>query len=143
MHGKVAIASRVSNLGTAEDCGRDRKELRLITEVMRAARVLWPTKTAAELRYRTGVSQRTVENWLQLKTGISGPALSALQGCEEGLAFIEASIIANAHDGKSLPVFWKRWRARAETANLKREAKLIAARLEKIEEEQDLFSTKR
>jgi hypothetical protein len=133
MIAKVITRSGLSNRGTEEHCGRDRRELRLISEVMRAARGLWPNKTAAELRYRTGVSQRTVENWLQLKTGISGPALSALQASEEGLAFIEAAIIAQ---GKGLPVFWKRFKRRQETAALKRDARQIQLRLEKLDNDE-------
>lgn len=134
MSRNVAIAGQTSNLGTAEHCGQDRKELRLIAEVMRVARSLWPTKTAAELRYRTGASQRTVENWLQLKTGISGPALSALIASEDGIAFIEATIIAQ---GNGLPVYWRRFKKRQETAALKRDARQIQLRLEKLENEDE------
>lgn len=136
----VAMAPDMSNAGTEEHFGRTRRELRLMHEVMRVARVLWPTKTAAELAYRTGVSQRTAENWLSLSTGISGPALSALIASEEGLHFIEATILAQAN---GLPIYWKRFKQRQETAMLKAEHKRIAARLEKLEDDQDLFSTKR
>ena len=138
MRETVAIAVGKSNFGTEEHFGRDRRELRLMKEVMRAARSLWPQKTAAELAYRTGVSQRTAENWLSFSTGISGPALSALTSCEEGMAFIEAQVIANSHDGKSVPIFWKRFKARQETAALKREQRQLTLRLEKLENQDDL-----
>jgi hypothetical protein len=103
-------------------------------EVMRVARSLWPQKTANELAYRTGVSQRTAENWLSLSTGISGPALSALIASEEGLHFIEATIIAQ---GKGLPIFWRRFKRRQETSQMKRDIRQIQMRLEKREADED------
>jgi len=40
-----------------------------------AAYALWPQKTAAELAFRTGVSERTVKNWL---SGEHPPSARAL-----------------------------------------------------------------
>lgn len=134
MASNVAIAGGKSNLVTEEHFGQRRRELRLMKEVMRVARSLWPQKTAAELAFRTGVCQRTAENWLSLSTGISGPALSALIASEEGLQFIEATIIAQ---GKGKPVYWNRFKSRQETALLKRDARQIQLRLEKLEKEND------
>jgi hypothetical protein len=125
------------NLQTATKCGRTPRNLRLITEVMRAANSLWPVRTAKELRARTGVSQRTVENWIALKTGISGDALARLQACEEGAAFIDAAILAAAH-GRGLPAFYKRWKRRQETARMKRDIRQLQMRLEKHEAEEDV-----
>lgn len=134
MASNVASMAGKSNFSTEEHCGRTRRELRLMKEVMRVARTLWPTKAASELAYRTGVSQRTAENWLSLSTGISGPALSALIASEEGIAFIEATIIAQ---GRGLPVYWKRFKQRQETAQIKREQRQLSLRLEKLENTQD------
>jgi hypothetical protein len=111
-----------ANVGTEEHFGRDRRELRLMKEIMRAARSLWPQKTAAELAFRTNVSQRTAENWLSLSTGISGPALSALIASEEGLHFIEALIVAQ---GKGKPAYWRTFKRKQKRAQLREEIKRL------------------
>lgn len=134
MRETLAVAAGKSNLVTEEHFGDYRRELRLMREVMRVARSLWPNKTAAELSLRTGVSQRTAENWLSLSTGISGSALSALTSCEEGLHFIEAQIVAQ---GKGLPVFWKRFKKRQETSQMKRDLRQLQMRLDKREADED------
>lgn len=134
MMSSVTNAADKSNFDTEEHFGESRRELRLMKEVMRVARNLWPNKTAQELAFRAGVSQRTAENWLPLSTGISGPALSSLTASEEGLHFIEAQIIAQ---GRGLPNFWKRFKNKQETALLKRDARQLALRLEKLEQAND------
>jgi hypothetical protein len=134
MGSSVIIAAEKATFGTEEHFGETRRELRLMREVMRVARSLWPQKTAAELAFRTGVSQRTAENWLSLSTGISGPALSALIASEEGIHFIEASILAQ---GKGLPVFWRRFKKRQETSQMKRDIRQLQMRLEKREADED------
>lgn len=122
MSSNVALTADNSNFGTEEHFGEYRRELRLMQEVMRVARILWPQKTAAELALRTNVSQRTAENWLSLSTGISGAALSALIVSEEGLHFLEALMIAR---GRGVPSYWKAFKRKQRRAALREEMKRL------------------
>lgn len=83
--------SRPSTRITALQDGGNRTGVRLIAQLMRVARELWPVKTAAELSARTGVSLRQAEKWLALKANISGEAYARLIRSEEGLSFLEAA----------------------------------------------------
>ena len=56
-----------ANKGAARSCGRiekRRKKLRSTVLLEMTARRLWPTKTAAQVAARAGVSTRTAEYWL-------------------------------------------------------------------------------
>lgn len=127
----VASAVAVSNSDAEELFGDRRNDLRLTDALMRVARSLWPTKTAAELSFRAEVSQRSAENWLSLKTGISGPAFGALIACEEGLDFIEATILVK---GK-LPRFWKNFKKRQRRGNLRADLKRIQHELDLVDDD--------
>lgn len=122
------------NLRGDKSVGLSRQDCRLIQEVVRAAHSLWPSKTAENLASRANVDTRTAERWIALRTGISGDALAALIACEEGVHFIEASIIAQ---GRGLPIFWKRWKRRQETTRMKTELQQLRLRLEKHEADED------
>lgn len=107
--------------------GRNRTPVRLIVQVINTARELWPTKTAAELSTRTGVSMRQAEKWLALKANISGEAYRRLIQSKEGLAFLRASA-----DGAP---WWKNYERQQRITNLRVKQTRLLAEIESIRDE--------
>src|SRR6185436_2579105 len=90
-----------ANNGTASLLERDRRKLRTNENVMRAARSLFPRKTAFHLVEITGYSQRAVEAWLSGQARIPSDALSSLLHCEYGREFLAAMMT------DATPVWWR------------------------------------
>lgn len=103
--------------------GGDRSTIQMSYEFMRLARSLWPRKTAAELAYRTGVSERAAEFWLAGKYAISIEHARKLIQSEEGEYFL-ASFLGDAR-----PQWWTRIKAANEIAKLRQESAALQKRL--------------
>lgn len=128
---ETALATGIASTTGTDTCvGENRQQSRLIAELMRVARALWPTKTAAELAARTEVSQRTAERWLALKTGMSDENIQALVRCDEGLAFLEALF------GEKQPAYWRDFKRSARRTNLRREIKALQKKQDELEDEE-------
>jgi len=80
---------------------------------MRAARSLWPKKTALELSMRTGVSERMAHYWLAQKFSISAEALASLLRSDAGLVVLENLM------GEARPVWWRRIKRSASLSSLR------------------------
>ena len=113
--------------GTANLCGKDRNELRLIDSVVIAAQRLWPRKTAAELSLRTGTGVRACEYWLSRKTDMSADALAALLRSDAGLEILEAIV------GDAKPNWWKQFARTIELSRLRKGQAEAARRLARLE----------
>lgn len=84
--GTIALKA---NLGTAKDCGRDRRALQMNAALMQKARVLFPNKTALYLVDLTGYSQRACEYWLSGDAKVPADAVAMLLQSDFGLDFLK------------------------------------------------------
>ena len=113
---------------TAEACcDETRNALRLTDAVMRVAQALWPRKTASELAFRTGSSQRACEYWLSRKTEMSADALTALLRSDAGFETLEAIM------GDARPDWWKQFRRTAEISTIRKAQDDARRRIERLE----------
>lgn len=134
MHGTSTSGGANANSPSEAGFGESRSELRLSYELMRVARSLWPRKTAAELAYRTGVSERAAEFWLAGKYAISLEHARRLIQSDHGDKFLAPFL------GDARPEWWERLQAMREIAQArtleaaaKAQAKSAVRRLEQIE----------
>lgn len=102
MRAASAALALKANLGTAKDCGRDRRAVQLNAAVMQKARVLFPNKTAMHLVDITGYSERACEYWLSGNAKIPADALAMILRSEWGLEFLEVLM-----DGSPAP-WWRK-----------------------------------
>ena len=102
-----------ANLRGAISCIRNESALQTNSLVMRAARSLWPKKTALELSMRTGVSERMAHYWLAQKFSISAEALASLLRSDAGLVVLENLM------GEARPVWWRRIKRSASLSSLR------------------------
>ena len=98
------------NLGTSPK----RSELRWISDMMTAARALWPAGTAHHLAAKTNVSPRAAEFWLAGKYDMSLGAARELLRSEEGYEFLVALM------GDCDARWWQRVKLRYDTGKVKR-----------------------
>jgi hypothetical protein len=119
-----AMCGAHANNGTEQLFGGRLTDERLIVELMRVARSLWPRKTAHELALRAKVSTRAAEKWLALECGMSGEQIASLIRSEDGFRFLEAII------GDHRPYWWKAFRRRTKRQLLRDELKRIQHELD-------------
>lgn len=122
----LAASTRANSQGEA-GFGGDRSELRLSYEFMRLARVLWPRKTAAELAFRTGATERAAEFWLAGKFAISLEHARKLIQSDEGEKFLVPFM------GDARPEWWRALKRTIEVSQLRKEQRAVSARLERLE----------
>lgn len=127
MQPRFAIVGAKANLEGEAPFGDGRSELRLSYEFMRLARVLWPRKTAAELAYRTGVSERAAEFWLAGKYAISLEHARKLIQSDEGKNFLVPFI------GDARPAWWLQMRRTSELSDLRKSQDEARRRIERLE----------
>lgn len=70
--------------------GKNRNRIRSIDAVCDLARRLWPSKTAAHLAGRTGVSKRAAELWLEGRTEPGADALVNLLRSDAGFELLQS-----------------------------------------------------
>ena len=113
-----------ANAGGESPCSGNESALQINSVVMRAARILWPSKTALEIAIRTGVSERMAHYWLSEKYDIPADALAALLRTDAGLSILEQIM------GDARPKWWRRIKRSAQLATLRaaqaEQEKLIA-----------------
>lgn len=128
-------AGRSPNSGTAKSCGEDRSLLRTNAAAMRAARAVFPHKTAVHLAQLTGYSQRAVEYWLSGANVLPSDALAALLNSEWGLEFLSAVMVAQ-------PRWWQRIAAYFAAIDAQRLQRAARRRLrEAIDADSDLTAS--
>lgn len=127
MRTAFAIVGGKANSEGEAPFGDDRSELRLSYEFMRLARALWPRKTAAELAYRTGVSERAAEFWLAGKYAISLEHARKLIQSDEGKKFLVPFM------GDARPEWWLQMRRTAELSELRKSQDETRKRIERLE----------
>lgn len=125
------VAHTNASSSTAMRFGKNRNSFRLADAISEVARRLWPTKTAMELAVRSGISVRACEYWLERRTSISGEALAEMLRSEAGLDVLEAIM------GDAKPAWWKRMKASAQRAALRRAQKDLQRQIEQMEFELD------
>lgn len=94
-------------------CSRKETALQINSIVMRAARILWPSKTALEISIRAGVSERMAHYWLSEKYDIPAEALAALLRTDAGLSILEQIM------GDAKPKWWRRIKRSSRIASLR------------------------
>jgi hypothetical protein len=117
-----------ANYGTADSCGRNRRALRLNSELMQKARELFPNKTALHLVEVTGYSQRAVEAWLSGEAKLPADALATILRSEYGLDFLEVLM------AESVAPWWRKLAAYFATITA---VKLHKAARRKMQEAMD------
>lgn len=113
MTATLATFQKSANGGGESPFSRNESALQINSLVMRAARILWPRKTALEISIRTGVSERMAHYWLSEKYDIPADALAALLRTDAGLSILEQIM------GDARPVWWRRIKRSAKLAELR------------------------
>jgi len=108
--------------------GKNRRLLRCTNAVARAARRLWPAKTAAHLAARTGAAQRSAENWLAGASAPSAEHLAQLLRSDAGL-----EILSELMDGAETR-WWRAVQVRVRLAELERRSAETRQMLEELRE---------
>jgi hypothetical protein len=70
--------------------GKRRNTIRCVDAVCNLARRLWPSKTAANLAGRSGISKRAAELWLEGRTEPGADALVSLLRSDAGFDLMQA-----------------------------------------------------
>lgn|GEM_PF-854370 len=109
--------------------GEIRRPLRLIDEIARLARKIWPVCTAPELASRTDVSVRNAEQWLAGRQGMSAEAFAALLRSDVGLDVLEAAM------GDARPDWYAALRRRVREERLEAQLQALAAEMAEIKQE--------
>jgi hypothetical protein len=107
---------------------RREKGFGIARTIARAARRLWPRKTAAELAWRAKCSQRACEFWLSAKHDISGEALAALLRSDDGITFLDELM------GAKPPAWWLDVKRQYDLAQLRRAQEAHRALLDRLEQ---------
>jgi hypothetical protein len=128
MRGSVAAGAGKANGHPDARVGMNGRPRRLVGEVVRAARALWPRKLSANLSAIAEVEQRTAERWLAGTQDMSADALARLIRSEHGMEFL-AAIMADAP-----PRWWGRLRATSKVAAMRREQLRIQEALHEAEQ---------
>jgi hypothetical protein len=111
------------------DYGEIRTPVRLIDEVARLARKIWPVCTAPELASRAEVSVRNAEHWLAGRSGMSAEAFAALLRSDAGLEVLEAAM------GDARPDWYAALRRRVREERLEAQLQALAAEMADIKQE--------
>jgi hypothetical protein len=101
---RYATGAPLANQGTEISCSGNEQlggGLSPIAAVMRAARGLWPSKTAAALAELTGTSPRAAEYWLAGNTKPGSEQIARLLRSADGFAFL-CALMAGAE-----PPWWR------------------------------------
>lgn len=114
--------------GGESPCTRNESRLQTNFSVMQAVRRFWPTNTLIELKDATKRSDRMCQYWLSNKFSLSADDLADLLRTEAGFAILEEIM------GAAKPLWWKDFKRSVGRAQIRREQKALAKRLEEIEQ---------
>ncbi len=128
--GRASPALRgIANSGPERSFQNTESSLPSNSLLMRVARSLWPLKTDLALAERTGASDRMCRYWLASKYSLSADDVCDLLRSDDGLQFLEAIM------GDAKPIWWKRMKASANRAALRRAQKVLQKQIDQMEME--------
>lgn len=106
--------------------GNGRSRIRCVDAVCGLARRLWPSKTAANLSSRSGVSQRAAELWLEGRTEPGADALVQLLRSDAGFELLQQIMQGSGTR------WWREFERGVHIAELERRIEWQRDQLEKL-----------
>lgn len=131
MSSSVPMVAESAKFTSSNACGVSARSCGGLDGLIEVCRRVWPRKTAQEIAFHTGISQRSAEYWLAGKYSISLEAAKGLLRSEHGYEFLKAFM------GDSKAAWWWRVEHQSKTGDTRRQLKAVAKKLAALREQQE------
>lgn len=132
----IPITAKNAKVATADRCTQREERFTAFGEIIKIIKTAWPTKTAAQVSFLTGVSERAVKFWLAGETRMTLENVSALLKTDEGYAILKAIM------GDAKPEWWIDTMMAAElraSRKIQRAEALRTERLKALRAQREMF----